>query len=44
MIKKEVTNAGVMQDKYPPGRIDVLSDELQSAGVPPVSAMNTKVL
>jgi hypothetical protein len=35
---KEATNAGVMQDKYPPGRIDVFSDQPQSADVPPLSA------
>jgi hypothetical protein len=34
------TNAGVRQDKYPPGRIDVLSDQPQSAEVPPKSAKN----
>jgi hypothetical protein len=39
--KQEVTNAGVMQDKYPPGRIQVFSDQPQSAGAPPVSAKNT---
>src|SRR5688500_18941947 len=32
------TNAGVRQDKYPPGRIDVFSDQPQSADVPPISA------
>jgi len=39
--KQEATNAGVMQDKYPPGRIDVFSDQPQSAGTPPESAKNT---
>jgi hypothetical protein len=29
-----------MQDKYPPGRIDVFSDQLQSAETPPESAKN----
>jgi hypothetical protein len=29
--KQEVTNAGVRQDKYPPGRFDVASDQPQSA-------------
>ena len=36
--QKEVTNAGVRQDKYPPGRIDVFSDQPQSAAAPPESA------
>jgi hypothetical protein len=36
--KQEATNAGVMQDKYPPGRIDVFSDQPQSAAAPPISA------
>ena len=35
---KEATNAGVRQDKYPPGRIDVFSDQPQSADAPPISA------
>jgi hypothetical protein len=35
---KEETNAGVRQDKYPPGRIDVFSDQPQSAATPPISA------
>src|SRR5688572_29416149 len=35
---KEVTNAGVRQDKYPPGRIDVFSDQPQSADIPTESA------
>ena len=39
--QKEETNAGVVQDKYPPGRIDVFSDQPQSAGAPPESAKNT---
>ena len=38
---KEGTNAGVRQDKYPPGRIDVFSDQPQSADIPPESAKNT---
>ena len=38
---KEETNAGVRQDKYPPGRIQVFSDQPQSAGAPPESAQNT---
>jgi hypothetical protein len=29
--QKEATNAGVRQDKYPPGRIEVASDQPQSA-------------
>jgi hypothetical protein len=37
-IQKDGTNAGVRQDKYPPGRIDVFSDQPQSAAVPPISA------
>jgi hypothetical protein len=36
--KQEATNAGVRQDKYPPGRIDVFSDQPQSAAAPPESA------
>src|SRR5688500_3922111 len=32
------TNAGVRQDKYPPGRIDVFSDQPQSAAAPTESA------
>ena len=36
--QKEATNAGVVQDKYPPGRIDVFSDQPQSAAAPPISA------
>src|SRR5688500_19557562 len=32
------TNAGVRQDKYPPGRIDVFSDQPQSADIPTESA------
>ena len=36
--QKEATNAGVRQDKYPPGRIDVFSDQPQSAEIPPESA------
>src|SRR5688572_25330584 len=36
--KQEATNAGVRQDKYPPGRIDVFSDQPQSAAAPPKSA------
>jgi hypothetical protein len=36
--QKEVINAGVRQDKYPPGRIDVFSDQPQSAAEPPISA------
>jgi hypothetical protein len=39
--KQEATNAGVVQDKYPPGRIDVFSDQPQSAETPPESAKNT---
>jgi hypothetical protein len=35
---KEATNAGVGQDKYPPRRIDVFSDQPQSAEEPPISA------
>ena len=35
---KEGTNAGVRQDKYPPGRIDVFSDQPQSAEAPIESA------
>ena len=35
---KEATNAGVGQDKYPPGRIDVFSDQPQSAAAPTKSA------
>src|SRR5688572_22208210 len=35
---KEVTNTGVRQDKYPPGRIDVFSDQPQSAAAPTKSA------
>ena len=34
------TNAGVRQDKYPPGRIDVASDQPQSAAAPTESASN----
>jgi hypothetical protein len=37
-IGKEETNAGVRQDKYPPGRIEVFSDQPQSADIPPISA------
>jgi len=37
---KEATNAGVRQDKYPPGRIDVFSDQPQSAEAPPISAQS----
>jgi hypothetical protein len=36
--QKDGTNAGVRQDKYPPGRIDVFSDQPQSAEVPTESA------
>jgi hypothetical protein len=36
--EKEATNAGVVQDKYPPGRIDVFSDQPQSAAAPTKSA------
>src|SRR5688500_3712402 len=39
--QKEAINAGVRQDKYPPGRIDVFSDQPQSAETPPESAKNT---
>ena len=38
---QEATNAGVVQDKYPPRRIDVFSDQPQSAETPPESAKNT---
>jgi hypothetical protein len=38
--QKEATNAGVRQDKYPPWRIDVASDQPQSAAAPPESARN----
>jgi hypothetical protein len=38
--KQEATNAGVRQDKYPPGRIDVFSDQPQSAAASPESASN----
>ena len=41
--QKEATNAGVAQDKYPPGRIDGASYPPQSAQVPPESAKNTSV-
>ena len=37
-VQKEATNAGVRQDKYPPGRIDVFSDQPQSADAPTQSA------
>ena len=40
---KEATNAGVRQDKYPPGRIDEFSDQPQSADTPPISAKNTVI-
>ena len=36
--QKEATNAGVVQDKYPPRWIDVFSDQPQSADVTPESA------
>jgi len=36
--QKEAINAGVRQDKYPPGRIDVFSDQPQSAAAPTKSA------
>jgi hypothetical protein len=36
--QKKATNAGVRQDKYPPRRIDVFSDQPQSAAAPPESA------
>jgi hypothetical protein len=36
--QKEVANAGVRQDKYPPGRFQVFSDQPQSADEPPESA------
>ena len=39
--QKEATNAGVRQDKYPPGRIGVASVQPQSAELPPKSAQNT---
>jgi hypothetical protein len=39
--QKEATNAGVRQDKYPPGRIGVASVQPQSAELPPKSAKNT---
>jgi hypothetical protein len=35
---KDETNAGVMQDKYPPGRIDGASDQPRSATMPQESA------
>jgi hypothetical protein len=38
--QKEATNAGVRQDKYPPGRIGVASDQPQSAAAPTESANN----
>jgi hypothetical protein len=38
--QKEATNAGVMQDKYPPRRIDGASDQPQSAQVSSESASN----
>ena len=36
--QKEATNAGVVQDKYPPGRIDGASGQPQSAAAPTESA------
>ena len=36
--QKEATNAGVVQDKYPPGRIEGASDQPQSAAAPTESA------
>jgi hypothetical protein len=39
--KQEATNAGVRQDKYPPGRFQVFSDQPQSATPEPESAENT---
>jgi hypothetical protein len=36
------TNAGVRQDKYPPGRIDVALDQPQSAQIPTESARRTE--
>jgi hypothetical protein len=39
--KQEATNAGVMQDKYPPGRIGVASAQPQSAAAPTLSAKKT---
>jgi hypothetical protein len=36
--QKEATNAGVVQDKYPPRRIDGASDQPQSAAAPTESA------
>jgi hypothetical protein len=38
--EKEATNAGVVQDKYPPGRIGVASDQPQSADTSTESASN----
>jgi hypothetical protein len=38
--QKEATHASVRQDKYPPGRIDVASDQPQSAAAPTESARN----
>ena len=40
--KQEATNAGVVQDKYPPGRIDGVSDQPQSAAIPTESARSAK--
>ena len=42
--RKEATNAGVRQDKYPPGRIDVFSDQPQSADALPKSAKSAPPL
>jgi hypothetical protein len=38
--KQEATNAGVVQDKYPPGRIGVASDQPRSADTSTESASN----
>jgi hypothetical protein len=39
--KQEATNAGVRQDKYPPGRIRVFSEQPQSAERQQISAKKT---